>query len=180
MSAASILISLILSLGVQCVRYGITIFFEARKFRRPDIRDKEGVRLYLVNLLGWAAYLHNLFLNDLKTVGFTVAVLAQICKPGEVWDAFYDAIVHDFGVSAEFPPKKFEPVPEPEPEKRRRRLNRFCRTLRTRAIIQINESEITDSERGAAEEYLSFARYLLDHPAVWNQTQSIYAAVHSA
>jgi hypothetical protein len=176
----SIIISLLFSIGIQIVRYGITFFFEARKLRRPDIRDKEGLRAYLSNVLGWAAYVHNMFFKDLRTVGFTIAVLSEICKQDEQWDAFYDALLHDFGVSAEFPPQKFAPVPEPEPEKRRRRIDRLCRNLRARSIIQNTGSDITDSERWAAEEYLSFARYLLDHPGTVNQTQSIYAAIHTA
>jgi hypothetical protein len=175
------IVSLLLSIGIQIVRYGITVFFEARKLRRPDIRDKEGLRLYLLNLLGWASYLHSMFFKDLRTVGFTIAVLSEICKPGQQWDAFYEALLFDYGISAEFPPQKYAPSLEPEKEKRKRRINLFCRNLRARSIIQNTEgSDITDSERNAAEEYLSFARYLLDHPYVLHQTQSVYAAVRTA
>jgi hypothetical protein len=180
----SIALSLILSVAVQFVRYGITVFFEARKLRRPDIRDKEGTRQYLTNLIGWSAYLHNMFLHDLRTVGFTIGVLGEICKPGPQWDAFYEALLLDFGVSGEFPPKKFAPAPEPEVEKRKRRvrlIDRLCRNLRSRSIIQFAETgEATDKERIAAEEYLSFARYLLDHPYVSQQTQSVYASIRTA
>jgi hypothetical protein len=181
MTVAPILISLLLSIGVRIVRYGITVFFEARKLRRPDIRDKEGTRQYLVNIAGWAAYLHNMFLQNLHTVGFAIAVFLEICKPGPQWDAFYDALCYDFGVSGEFPPQKYAPAPVPEKEKRRRRIDRLCRNLRARSIIRdIGGNDVTESERNTAEEYLSYARYLLDHPAVQHQTQAMYAAVRTA
>jgi hypothetical protein len=181
---SAIIVSLLLSIGSQVLRHGITVLFEARKLRRPDIRDKEGVRLYLINLLGWSAYLHRLFFRDLHTIGFTIAVMTEICKPGQSYDAFYDALLHDFGITtAEFPPQKYTPSPIPEPEKRRRRITRLCRNLRGRNIMGNgfgNSEETTDAERNAAEEYLAFARHLLDHPSVLRQSQSIYAAINTA
>jgi hypothetical protein len=180
---SAIIVSLLLSIGTQVLRYGITALFEARKLRRPDMRDKEGVRIYLINLLGWSAYLHRLFFPDLQTIGFTIAVVMEICKNDETWNTFYLALAHDFGINVlEFPPQKYAPSPEPEPDKRRRRITRLCRSLRGRNIMNSNvpDDYTTDAERNAAEEYLAFARNLLDHPSALCQTQSTYAAMFAA
>ena len=100
----SLLVSLIFSAAVQAIKLGITTVYEARKLRRPSIMDKEGTRAWLENTLKWIAYVQRMFFQDLHTMGYTVAVLMELVKQGEKWDALYAAILHDFNIPASFPP----------------------------------------------------------------------------
>ena len=172
---SAFLISILISLAVQLLKYGISTVYEARKLRRPNIRDKEGTRAWLENLLRWAAYLQQTFFSDLATPALTLAVLLELVKPGEKWDALYEAILHDFNVSRDLAPRR---LPEPEME-RERKVRSFCRALKER--IRMNQApgdplgdDVSSTERAEAEEYLALFRRLLDHPGVFNQAQKTW------
>ncbi len=170
-------VSLLFSAAVQVLKYGIGALYEARKLRRPNLRDKEGTRAYLENLLRWAAYLHRSFFSDLATAGFTLGILLEIVKPGEKWDAFYEALAHDFKISVQFPPAKYNPVgPDDRQPERERRILRLCRNLKKhRPSDSFSDfgsgEEVSDLEKVMAEEYLAVTRRLLDHPAVLTQAK---------
>ncbi len=174
---SAIFVSIIFSAAVQALRYGISVLYEARKLRRPDLRDKEGTRAYLENLLRWAAYLHRSFFPDLATAGFTLGILLELVKPGEKWDAFYEALAHDFKVSLKFPPERYDPVrPDNGLPERERRILKLCRNLKKHrpsdSFSDVDSGEdVSDLEKVMAEEYLAVARRLLDHPAVLTQAK---------
>jgi hypothetical protein len=175
---SGIIVSLIFSAAVQALKYGIGVLYEARKLRKPDLRDKEGTRVYLENLLRWAAYLHRSFFSDLATAGFTLGILLEIVRPGEKWDAFYEALAHDYNITTKFPPEKYDPPDDRIPE-RERRILKFCRHLKKRrsdstlSAFDTND-DVSDLEKVMAEEYLAVVRRLLDHPAVLTQAQQTW------
>ena len=178
---AGILVSLLASASIQMLKYAITAAFEARKLRRPNIRDKEGTRQYLENLLKWIAYLQNWFFGDLKTPAFTLGILLEIVKSGPQWDAFYSAIIHDFNVSEKFPPDKYAQLVSDSgfQDSREGRIGLLCLTLRgeakMEAAVHANDNpSITQLEMSMAEEYLAVVRRILDHPAVLGQAQATY------
>lgn len=185
---SGIIVSILFSFAVQLVRFGITALYEARKLRRPNIRDKEGLRAYLENLLRWAAYVHQSFFPDLATPGFTLGILLEIVKPGEKWDAFYAALIHDFNISQHFPPEKYGTILSDSAglkDDRDSRIRFCCLCLRKPADRlpahgRFGETDVSDLEKQMAEEYLALVRRLLDHPAVLDQAQRTYAGMRSS
>lgn len=181
---SGIIVSILFSVAVQLVRFGIGTLYEARKLRRPNLRDKEGTRAYLENLLSWAAYIHRSFFSDLATPGFTLGILLEIVRPGEKWDAFYAALVQDFNISTEFPPSRFDPQVDGSfygTDDRADRIELLCHLLRGERFYGTNSGhgDITDLERRMAEEYLAVIRRLLDHPAVLDQARKTYSGMRS-
>jgi len=174
-------ISFLISGGIQLLKYGITAIYEARRLRRPNIRDKEGTRQWLENLLRWIAYLQQSFFSDLATPAFTLGILLELVKPGEKWDAFYAAILHDFNISQKFPPERFGPAlpKEPVPPNERKRLIRsLCRSLRPLQKPHLfGDTATGDLEEQMAEEYLGIIRRLLDHPAVLAQAKQTWSGM---
>ena len=175
-------VSLLLSFAVQAVKYGITAVYEARKFRRPNIRDKEGTRVWLENLLRWSAYLQRLFLPDLKTPAFTIAILLELVRPGEKWDMFYTAILHDFNITGTLAPARPVVRSEDSDQGRSGLIRRLCLTLRGPARMYDNgygmyDQPPSDREIELAEEYLSLARRLLDHPTVLADSHRVWQKV---
>lgn len=168
-------VSLLVSAAVRMLKYGIAAVYEARKLRRPNIRDKEGTRRWLENLLRWAAYCQQLFFADLATPAFTLGILLELVKPGEKWEALYAAILHDFNISQKFPPEKYAPPLPGEPVgfgERDRLIDSLCRSMKPFAQSRFQGvSDIDDLERQMVEEYLAIVRRLLDHPAVLTQAQ---------
>lgn len=165
---SAFMISILVSCGVQLLKYGIGALYEVRKLRRPNLRDKEGTRAWLENLLRWAAYLQSMFFADLATPAFTLGILLELVKPGEKWDAFYAALIHDFNITAE---------PASLRQERERRVRLLCLRLRGTARMnraQAGSGEVTDLERAMADEYLAIARRLLDHPAALEQARKTY------
>lgn len=170
---SAILVSFLISFGVQLLKYGIGALYEVRKLRRPNLRDKEGTRVWLENLLRWAAYLQSMFFTDLMTPAFTLGILIELVKPGEKWDAFYAALVHDFNITTDLAPAR--PDPATLRQERERRVRLLC--LRLRGTARMNPAEygeVTDLERAMADEYLGIARRLLDHPAALEQARKSY------
>ena len=168
-------VSFLISAGVQLLRYGLGVIYEARRLRRPNIRDKEGTRRWLENLLRWAAYFQQLFFSDLATPAFTLGVLLELVKPGERWDALYAAILHDFNISHTFPPENFAPPLPGNPmagTERDRLITTLCRSMEPlRQTHMYGDTEPSHLEKQMVEEYLAVIRRLLDHPAVLTQAQ---------
>jgi len=174
-------IPILISLGVSLLRYGITALYEARKMRRPNIRDKEGTRVWLENLLRWAAYLQKMFFADLATPAFTLGILLELVKPGAKWDALYAAITHDFNISTTFPPNPAKPV-LPGTDTRETLVKRFALRIRNRfgnETFDETRLETTPLEMQMAEEYLAVIRRLMEHPAVFNNARQTFAELSS-
>jgi len=174
-------VSIFVSVAVQLLKFGITAVYEARKFQRPNLRDKEGTRAWLENLIRWGLYLQTMFFSDLATPAFTLRILLELVKPGEKWDALYAALLHDFNITTEFVPPR-----SPDTDGPRRERERYVRLLclRLRAPARMNAApgdgqspEVSDLERAMAEEYLGILRRFLDHPTVLAQTRKTYQAM---
>jgi len=175
---SAFVISILISIAVQLLKFGISAVYEARKFRRPNLRDKEGTRVWLENLIRWGFYLQSMFFSDLATLAYTFGILLELVKPGEKWDALHAALLHDFNVTVEFVPPR-SPETTGLRNERERIVRLFCLRLRNAGRMNIapgNEQnpEISDLERTMAEEYLGIMRRLLDHPTVLAQTQKTY------
>ena len=171
-------VSILVSVAVQLLKFGISAVYEARKFTRPNLRDKEGTRAWLENLIRWGSYLQTMFFSDLATPAFTLGILLELVKPGEKWDALYAALLHDFHVTAEFAPPQSPDTADIRNE-RERHVRLFCLRLRTPVRMNADpgdfqSSEISDLERAMAEEYLGIMRRLLDHPDVLAQTRKTW------
>jgi len=181
----ALIIPILISLGVSLLRYGITALYEARKMRRPNIRDKEGTRVWLENLLRWAAYLQNMFFADLATSAFTLGILLELVKPGPKWDALYAAIAHDFNISTTFPPSQYQPaIPGPNP--REKLVKRLVLRLRKQEFANVSYDDryveatvTTPLEMQMAEEYLAIIRRLMEHPTIFNNSRQTFAELSS-
>ena len=167
-----LLASLLLSLMVQGLKYCITAIYEARKLQRPNIRDKEGTRAYLENLLRWIAYFQSWFFSDMAIPAYVLGVLLELVQPGEKWDAFYNAIIHDFNVRTEFPPRRTPEIVEPV--ERQRLIRKLC--LRIRRVPEYMDDRVIPEpgETETVEEYLVVARYLLCHPVILDRVRRSY------
>jgi hypothetical protein len=175
---------------VQLLKYGITAVYEARKLKRPDIRDKEGIRAWLENTLRWIAYLQGMFFKDMQTSAFTLGILLELVKPGEKWEALYAAVCHDFNISTSFPPEKYRPVdalPENREKERQNRLRRLCVCLRRPDKMEKEAGlsgeqafpDVSLSEQNAAETWLAVIRQLLDHPDSAKQARKTWSQLKS-
>jgi hypothetical protein len=175
---SAFLISILISAAVQLLKFGITSVYEARKFRRPNLRDKEGTRVWLENLIRWGLYLQTMFFSDLATPAFTLRILLELVRPGEKWDALYAALLHDFNVTVEFVPPR-TPDTAGLRRERERLVRLLCLRLRDPGRMNVapcdgQSPEAGDLERAMAEEYLGLMRRLLDHPTVLSQSQKTY------
>lgn len=170
------IVPVLISLGMMLLRYGISAIYEARKLQRPDIRDKEGIRKWLENVLRWAAYLQNMFFSDLATPAFTLGVLLELVKPGPRWDALYAAICHDFNISTTFPPSQYQRL-EPDDKTRDRLLQRLCARISNRFSDGDHDEyhDVAPSEIRLTEEYLAVIYRMMSHPVTAENERRIFA-----
>ena len=167
-------------LGTYLLRQAVTLVFEARKLRRPNIRDKEGTRAYLENLIRWIIYFQGIFFKDLATPAFTLRILLELVQQGDKWDALYEALCHDFNISATFPPPQYQPE-VPGTDQRERLIKRLILRLRKQEFskVSFNDKYVDDMlvsgmETQMAEEYLAVLRQFLDHPSILRQSRQIF------
>jgi hypothetical protein len=184
----SIFVSILLPVLGYLTRKGISGVLQARMLKRPDIRDKVGVRAWLDNVLGWLLYLHGMFMSDLRTSAFVLANVREIVKNDAKWDALYAAILHDFvaNTSQLMPEAVYSDTSDAEllPN---RLLDQFCITLKSSdsKILLFggdfgdNLSQITTSERATALQYISFTLTLLDQPTMAAQHEAVYSTVQN-
>jgi hypothetical protein len=185
----SLVISILLPIAGYLTKKGIGAVLQARLLKRPDIRDKDGVRAWLDNVLGWLLYLHGMFMSDLRTSAFVLANIREIVKNNDKWDALYAAILHDFVAnSAQLMPEiayadtaAAELLPE-------QLLDQFCLSLQPSTVmvspftdITANDTapHITTSERTTALQYISFVLTLLDQPEMAAQHEAVYATAQN-
>jgi hypothetical protein len=180
----SLIISILLPVAGYLVKQGIGGVLQARLLKRPDIRDKDGVRAWLDNVLGWLLYLHGMFMSDLRTSAFVLANVREIVKNDAKWDALYAAILHDFVASSQqlMPEISYSDTSDAEllPSQL---LDQFCLSLKPANVDfpvfgeDFNSAvpQITTSERTTALQYISFTLTLLDQPNMAAQHEAVYA-----